>query len=427
MQNESFLITTLKKLKDALTRNVPLKVASILIAILLWGYVLYDLNPYREKTISGVSTSFEGEADLLAQGLCIRGDRTDLLKNVDVNVQTRLRNYANLSASSVSASINLRRISLAQEYEIPITATIPASLGYIDSVSPAFVTVEIDNLITKTIPVTCQFVNEIPEGYWADMNSLVYTTSINIEGAKTDLAKVSSAVVTVDLAGKTAPIFSSYMADLLDSDGNVLDSDIVRGSVPSATVRMSVKPVKSVPVDIESALVGADKLAANYELASVSVSPSTVRIVGDETALREVASLTIDPVSVSNASEPMSFESKLLVPEGVSLLDTDTVSVTLDIHEHMETLSFVQKTIEVTGLVGKYSAEVLPKMVDVDLYGPVSVLSVIKRVDLVVNVDVSGLKPGTYELPLTISVKNEKTTQEISIKPSVSTVQVTIE
>ena len=59
-----------------------------------------------------------------------------------------------------------------------------------------------------------------------------------------------------------------------------------------------------------------------------------------------------------------------------------------------------RKTPEPLKIKGSEVGELGAKTVDVDLYGPVSVLSVIKRVDLVVDVDVSGLKPGTYELPL---------------------------
>ena len=59
------------------TKNLVIKVVALLFAILLWGYVLTDLKPYRTKTVTNVATSFEGEAELLAQGRCVRGDRAE--------------------------------------------------------------------------------------------------------------------------------------------------------------------------------------------------------------------------------------------------------------------------------------------------------------------------------------------------------------
>ena len=54
--------------KGFCTKNGAVKFVALLFAILLWGYVLTDQNPSRTKTVANVPTSFEGEAELLAQG-----------------------------------------------------------------------------------------------------------------------------------------------------------------------------------------------------------------------------------------------------------------------------------------------------------------------------------------------------------------------
>ena len=62
----------LTAIKNFFTTNLAVKIVALLFAVLLWGYVLTDQNPYRTKTITNVNTSFEGEAELLAQGLCFQ-------------------------------------------------------------------------------------------------------------------------------------------------------------------------------------------------------------------------------------------------------------------------------------------------------------------------------------------------------------------
>ena len=55
---------------------MAIKVIALVFAVLLWGYVLTDQKPVRTKIIPEVTTSFEGEAELIAQGFCVRGDRS---------------------------------------------------------------------------------------------------------------------------------------------------------------------------------------------------------------------------------------------------------------------------------------------------------------------------------------------------------------
>ena len=51
-------------LKSFFTKNIAIKVISLMFAILLWGYVLMTQNPPRVKTVTDVTVSIEGEADL---------------------------------------------------------------------------------------------------------------------------------------------------------------------------------------------------------------------------------------------------------------------------------------------------------------------------------------------------------------------------
>ena len=117
--------------KRFFTRNLTVKIIAFLFALILWGYVLTDLNPYRVKSLPNVSTSFDGEAELMAQGLCVRGNREELLKAVSVAVRTRITNYADLSENSVTATVSLKNISQPQEYELPIQASISSALGVV--------------------------------------------------------------------------------------------------------------------------------------------------------------------------------------------------------------------------------------------------------------------------------------------------------
>ncbi|MEG1523485.1 MAG: hypothetical protein RRZ24_07235 [Clostridia bacterium] len=416
----------LKKLKDLFTKNIVIKIVAIIFAMLLWGYVLTDQKPVRTKTISEVSTSFDGEAELLAQGLCVRGDRSEILKKVSVSVRAQITNYAYLSNKSISASISLKNISEPREYELPVTAAVSSSLGVVQQVTPSMVKVEIDSLRTKTIPVTTSFTGEMPDGYWADMDALTATARLDISGAKTDIAKVARAECVVDLTGRTTTIYSTFDVILYDLDDKEISSDIVVGTLPSSTVRLPIYPVRNVPIDVIGSLVGADNLAANHELVSAVATPATVRIVGSQTLIDAVKSILLAPIPVNNLGATATVESEIIVPEGVRLLDIEPVSVLIEIRETVVKQTFEQMPLVVTGLQPRCTAKIMPESIDVTIEGRISLASLIKRSDVMVSVDVTGLEPGTYTLQPFLFVRDENTTVELTITMSVPSVTVTI-
>lgn len=417
----------LQSLKNIFTKNIGVKIVALLFAVMLWGYVLADLNPYRVKTLQDISVSFDGEAELMAKGLCVRGDREEMLQSVSASVRTQIKNYSSLSSNAVTASINLRNISEAAVYDLPITASISSALGIIQQVMPSTAKVEIDSLVSKTVPVSCEFTGEVKDGYWADMNSLSSTARLDISGPRTDVARISRAECLIDLTDRTSTIFGTFDLVLYDAENQVIDSSIVVGTVPSSTVRLPIYPIKEVPIDVESSLLGADKLAANYELTSYATAPSYVRIVGSESALKEVESLSLEPFSISGAKESITYEAELLVPDNVQLLDNPIVQVTLDITEKVDSLSFDQLPIQITGLGKEYSAKAEPETTGLTLTGRVSLLSVLKRSDIKIDVDVTDLGPGRYELPVTVYVRNDDITMELTTAPTVQSVTVVIE
>ena len=104
--------------------------------------------------------------------------------------------------------------------------------------------------------------------------------------------------------------------NLYDADDQLIDSDIVVGTLPSSTVRLPIYSVKTVPVDVYGALLGADKLAANYELASAVATPQNVRIIGDQSVIDSIDSMALEPFSISGLGDKTTVESELIVPEG---------------------------------------------------------------------------------------------------------------
>jgi YbbR domain-containing protein len=413
-------------LKRFFVTNIPLKILALVFAMLLWGYVLTDQKPLRTKTIPDVNLSFEGEAELLAQGFCVRGNREEILQQVSVSVRAQITNYAYLTHNTVNATVSLRNISEAREYTLPIQATVSSSYGTVQSITPATVTVEIDLKRTKTIPVITTFTGELPNGYWADMDAMTTTARIDITGPMTDITRVVRAECVVDLSNRTSTVYSTFDVVLYDADNNVVSSDILIDTLPSSTVRLPIYPLKVVPVDVMGSLIGLDNLAANHELISAVATPSTVRLVGDAAILDTITSLQLQPITVNGLDELTTVESQIIVPENVRMLEDDEVSVVLDVRERVESMTFEHLDIVPVNLNPLYEALFSEETVNLTIEGRYSLVSMIKRGDISIQADLNGLGPGAHTIQLFALVRDEDTTIELTTQLSIAEITVTI-
>ena len=417
----------LQGFKSFFTKNMALKVIAFVFAMLLWGYVLTDQKPLREKEVPNVATSFDGEAELIAQGYCVRGDRSKILQDVTVKVRTQITNYAYVTPSSIVASVSLRNISEAREYDLPILATVTSALGVVQSITPATVHVEIDALVTKTIPITTTFSGELPEGYWADMDALSTTSRLDITGPKTDISTITHGECVVDLSEKTGTIYSTFDVTFYDKNNNVVSSDIIIGTLPTSTVRLPIYPMKNVPIDVESSLVGADNLAANHEIIKAVATPATVRLVGDQATLDKIETVSLEPIGINGLDTTMTVSGELIVPDGVRLLDSETVSILLEVREMVICQMYEQLEIQVHGRQGRANVTLSIPAADLTIEGRYSLVSMLSRSDVQLFVDVTGLTPGVYKLPVSVLVRDADATIELTTKISITEVTVTID
>lgn len=414
-------------LKSFFTKNIAIKVLSLMFAILLWGYVLMTQNPPRVKTVTDVTVSIEGEADLTTRKLTLRGDRAALLEDVSVRVRTELTSYADISADDITASINLSRITSTGKHTVRIHAK--SSSGDVVSVSPSEIEVEIDTLTTRNIPIEIHEEGELPEGYWAGDVQLDSATVL-LEGPGTDLAKIVKAVGTIDLTNRTESLNQSIMLALYDKEGNVVESSILFGGMPTVVAKQEILPSKLVPIDVDGAIIGREELPENFEIASygTSLESTLVRIVGDADVIQKIESLSLEPVDVTGCTESIQQELAINVPEGVRIIGVDSVNLQVTIREKTAVLELTELPIEIVGLARKQTATLSQELANVTFSGRVSLLAGITRGDVKVYADVTGLAAGTHDVKLALQIDGEDVPSDLQYEFTTDeTIQVTIE
>lgn len=405
--------------KRTFFRKLRYALIALLIALTLWGYVLMTENPARIKRVEGVRLSFVGgsEADLKARGLIISGDIESILSDVTVNVRTTLTDLPRFNSAVndiVTATISISDIREPGTYTRRIMAT--STIGTPESVEPSTITITVENLVKRQIPVTCTFVNELPEGYWHDeprlMVSSTSTDMLDIQGPESVISSITSATCVIDLSGRTKSIYESFPLQLLDADDQVVDASALVDVLPVASVRMTILPYLELPLGDYVKTVG--ELSEYFDINSITISPSILTLAAPESTLDELAEkIYIEPINAGSFTEPGTYTFKVSVlglPSDVTLLTDNNFIITVDVTDKVLTRSFNMQLTE-ANFVGedasRFSYQYNTRSCYVQLVGPARFISDVTEDDLHLVVDVSGLEAGAHELTPELSVSDE--------------------
>lgn len=421
--------------KLPLARRIIYFVLSLLIAVFLWGYAVMTQNPDRTKTFSGIKPYFESgaEADLIQRKLTITSDLTKVLDEVSVTVSAPLTEVSKMDKNDIVATISLNGVSQAGTYRLEIKAAISNSRGIsgtVLNVEPSTVEITVDDLVSHTVPITYDYTGELPEGYWHDTPTFISTTT-TIEGAKSDLINVSSAVCHIDLTDLTESLHSSIPLSIQDSDGNEIDKSVFRNVIPAVTVNMKVLPHKLIPI-IPPEIIETELQSDIFEIAESSLTVEYLDIAAEAKVLEKYDQLTCEPVRLSGVTEPKTYIAVVTLdalPENCIVLggvDPSLIQFRMVIVEKQVEQTFVGVPITVVGWTEGFKYSYNISTVDVKITGPARLVQGFVSSDLTIELNVKGKGEGEYDIELEYTLSDFELFAELNIEFLTKTVHVVI-
>lgn len=423
----------IKWYKHPIFRKVLFAIISVLIATLLWGYVLMSQNPDREKTLTGIIPTLESgtEADLRERSITIYGDLNEVLKAVNVTVAAPLTEISKITEKNIRATVSMSNVHSSGEYELEIeaTCTIGSGEARVVSVEPAKIKVTVDDLTSRIIPITYEFRGEMPEGYWHDEPTL-FSTSTSVSGAKLDLENVDRAVCYIDLNGLREPVNGSIELSILDTEGEIKPNSIFRSVIPSVNVRMNVLPHKHVNVMYN--IADRENLPEVYEIQGETLSVSTIDIAAAADVLSTIETVNSMPIYVSGIDHPGEYAYTLMLtdlPSSAKLIDgvdRNNIQLTINVVDRIITETFkaipIKHPDEMLGYAYRYSSDIT----EVTLTGPAKVINNFVSSDINVSVNVSGRGAGEYDLDLEFKFNDMDVYKDVDVSFRPSQVHVSI-
>lgn len=390
--------------------NTTLKIFALVISVVLWIYVMDEVNPDIDEYHRNISVTFENEEDLNKEGL-LAMDPEEV--TISVKISGKRSDMSDFKPESIKASLDLSGYGEGQK-KVPIDVKLnDLSNIKITNYEPKEVLFTFDRVIEEEKEVSIKTEGKLEAGYILGELE-IKTKDIALKGPRTWINKVAEVVAVVDLKDIKESGNKSVAVKLLDEEGNEVEGIDINPS----KVDIMVPILRSTKIPIE--LKVENQLPENYEITEIIINPSSVEIKGNEDILKLV-SINTKPVDISNLTKDTELTVELELPEGVEKTDeTEKISVILKIEESIEkTFSYKLEEIEIRNLDEDLfiEEETYLKDIAVVLKGSKESIDNLNKDNLNLYIDFENLTKGVNQVYVNFDVPGGTTVKEINPQP----------
>ena len=408
------ITTTIEKLA---TRNVGLKLVSVVFAFLLWLLVVNIEKPTQSRNFTATVSVKHPEA-LAAQGKYFTLPKGN---TVTFRVTARRDIIESLSSGSFKATADMEQLEDEQRIPIEIKAK-----QFSDQVSISskkhYLAVSVGNNSENSYMIEAKAAGEPAEGFEIGSVSMK-PDLVYVEGPTEIVSKIVSSSVTYNAEGRTEDFVETAVPKFFDADGREVDMTPLTTSTPSVDIQVDVLVVQEVPITVETRGELSDGLA----LDSITTEPSVIRLKGQPEQLNSLTTLAI-PSDVINLSEiqgdfDTTVDIQSYLPEGVSIVNGESTQVKILVSlfsEDSRNFKIRTSNLTVRFLTPGLSAKFRKKNVKVRIRGIETELEKLDASTITGSVDASGLGVGEHSVSVALDLDE-------GLDASTSTTNIVIE
>lgn len=387
-------------------------IASIVIAFALWLYVITVVSPGSQETYYNVPVVLQGEAVLEDRGLIITdgknptvtlelgGNRTDLIE---------------LNSANITVIADLSKIYEAGEHNLFYDISYPGSIAdnAIEELSrsPDTITLTVEQLVSKEIPVIINWSGNVPSGYRAEKAEAVLDYEmIRVEGPASVISQITQAVMDVNIEGRTESFSESARYTLVNENGEGVDAQLVRTNVAQVNVTMMIQHTKEVPLRIEII----DGGGATAETTSIVIKKpdsdeviNSIMVAGSASALEQLDEIVVATIDLANYMRDTEVTFQLNIPAAVDNLSNLTQVVAEIKFPALQTTTFKVTAFQLQNIPEGMEAQMVTQELTIRVRGPKELVDKMNADSFAVSVDLAGEGLGTFTKQATVTMKSE--------------------
>ena len=422
-------------MKKNLTKNIPLKIMSVVVGILVWLIVVNVDNPIVTKgfVISDVQIVNEAYVDQLGEMVM----QDDSENTVRVYITGERKTVNRLTSSDIKAVADLQQAESTDTdpVMIPITATCSGILPENIRVSPQNLSVHLEKKVTKEFAINVSS-GDSKAAQGMEIASLTANPEkVRITGPESLVAKIDS--VSVDVSSKVEGIaqdttISNAEMTITDKNQDTLSSNSMSylkfDNNGKVNVTAKLWKVRS---DIRISAGYTGEPAEGYVVDSFTTVPETFSVAGSDEALNNLKlqgnTIYLDNENVDISGKSNDVEKKInladLLPDGLKLTSGSSADLWITVNilpDGSKIYSFPTEDIKVKGLPDDLQMAFEVADVELKVKAQNGDLSGFNLRSVSASLSMDDWEEGSYEVPIKVSLPNgytllEDVTAEIKV------------
>ncbi|MEI2608900.1 MAG: CdaR family protein [Candidatus Promineifilaceae bacterium] len=385
---------------------------SLVLAIIIWVTAVRENNPFTTRTL---------ELTVQQQGLPDNALVTNTVQEaVRIEISGPSATLTQLRPEDFHAVIEPSQLPFG-ESAAPIQVQFAAEDVTLLSQFPETAVVILERQTTRDIPVIVSLRGTPARGH-TSADPISDPSTIQISGPAGRIEEIAEAHVTILLEDARESLVVTRRPLFYDQQGNVVGTNGLSLSVNEINITIAITQL----ADFAEKPVVVNWIGEpdpGYRLLNVTNEPRSVLVTGSPEVLSTLGSLQTEPIDITGATETISLQAALILPDGVNLDAVQSILVVIEI-EPILTSSVVPIMPEIRALGPGLTATLSVDTVRVILYGPLPVLDSLTPTDVRVTLDLLGLESGTHNI--TPNVVVTATGLEVrSTQPAFVTVVIT--
>ena len=380
--------------------DVLMKAISVLIAAVLWFYVVSVNNFDKEVRFKDLTPSFSGIDEILASNnLTVVGSYT-----VDIDVSSSRENMVALNKSDIKVVVDVSNVTSVGTYELPYTVSLPSSAYVVRNKNPQKLMVKFDEENIKVVTVKLPSELNVADGYVVDQNGVsINPRELKVSGLQENIDKISYAEIVMKHKELKTMVSGEMKYAFYDVEGKEIEVEGISVDYDAVTANIPVLKSKEVPLHLE--IVGSEDMRkyVNY-----SIMPEKILVAGEEAVIDQLASIVAGSINISDISSGMEKSFTITPPEGVVNLSGElnaTAKIEFDGLRKKTVTTELIEVINTYTLPNGYKIRPVTNKINVDILGTEEALAKINgaNVRAIVDLQSTVLSKGTH--PIGVSIK----------------------
>lgn len=394
-------------------------IASIVLALLLWGWVTVQQDPETTRVFPNVAI----EVGELPDPLVV----VTSVPTAIVTVTGPRSVVSALAPADITAHLDLQGVAKPGTYVVRVLVSAPDGV-WSTKVAPSRLEIVVENTVSRDFVLEPEIVKGAVDPTQRIGRITPETTLVTARGPASLMARVARVVLPIEVGNQTRDFTGTFTPVAQDDQGRTIPEITISPSSVRATVEITARG-KSVAVITQ--LIGTP--AQGFDILERTVNPPTVLVDGPQDVLDDLVVVRTLPIDVSGATEDISQRIGLDLPEGVRVVEPPDglVQVYVQIGQRGVRQPLPGQVVKVVNLAPGLTAEWEPREVTVVVVAAADVLSRLTADDVLIQVDLEGLGPGDYDLrpsvvlpPNVQWISTDPATVHVSIRRSTGTATV---